>query len=272
MSSKTIYSCHICAASFDSKSALGGHHVSHRKKKSKFEDKVCCIFTKKIFHVRNLEKFQQGLVGTYSEIHNCKECQRLISVDKEFCGFSCRAKHFNEKRKNSNWKQSDFQKQSASDHRKIKSALNKGEIYIAKYTKISCNVCKLCDFYWVSQSKKNICSDCEKIDLKTIQRKKRSEYLFNFDVKSYPDLFDLNMVESIGWYSPSKKYNRNLNGLTKDHIISVSDAIKNDYDPYYIKHPMNCKLMRQSDNSRKKTKSSMSYSKLKRLVELYDMS
>jgi hypothetical protein len=83
-------------------------------------------------------------------------------------------------------------------------------------------------------------------------------------------LFDLSLIDEIGWYSPAKKTERNLNGLTKDHIVSVSDAIKNNYDYYIITHPMNCKLMRQSENSKKKTRSAMSYEKLKRLVELYD--
>jgi len=62
----------------------------------------------------------------------------------------------------------------------------------------------------------------------------------------------------------------NTNGLTRDHKISVNEAIRNNYDPYYIKHPLNCELMSWKKNNKKKTKSSITYSKLKQLVDAYD--
>lgn len=62
----------------------------------------------------------------------------------------------------------------------------------------------------------------------------------------------------------------NTNGLTRDHKLSVNEAIKNNYDPYYIKHPLNCELMSWTENNKKKTKSSITYEKLKQLVDDYD--
>ena len=61
-----------------------------------------------------------------------------------------------------------------------------------------------------------------------------------------------------------------MNGYTRDHKVSVNEAIKNNYDPYYIKHPLNCELMSFNDNNKKKTKSSISYDELVKKVDEYE--
>jgi hypothetical protein len=53
-------------------------------------------------------------------------------------------------------------------------------------------------------------------------------------------------------------------------LYLVNEAIKNNYDPYYIKHVMNCELMLWIDNIRKYKRSSISYEELKKLVDEYD--
>ena len=45
--------------------------------------------------------------------------------------------------------------------------------------------------------------------------------------------------------SCSASYN---NKITRDHKISIFDAIHMGYDPYYITHPLNCELMPWIDN------------------------
>lgn len=62
----------------------------------------------------------------------------------------------------------------------------------------------------------------------------------------------------------------NPNGVTRDHKVSVNEAIEKGYDPYYIKHPLNCELMLFGDNARKHTRSSMSYDELVDKVNQYD--
>ena len=62
----------------------------------------------------------------------------------------------------------------------------------------------------------------------------------------------------------------NPNGVTRDHRISVNEAIRNGYDPYYITHPLNCELMLFEENNKKNTKSSLSYIELVRQVKEYD--
>lgn len=89
----------------------------------------------------------------------------------------------------------------------------------------------------------------------------RQKCNFDFNVEDYPDKFDLTIVEENGWYSPSNKGN-NLNGVSKDHMVSVRSGFELGIDPEIIKHPANCKLMLHRDNQRKGLKSSISVQEL----------
>jgi hypothetical protein len=60
------------------------------------------------------------------------------------------------------------------------------------------------------------------------------------------------------------------NGVSRDHKISISEAFDKGYNTYYISHPINCELMQQKNNSKKYTKSSITYDELVKLVEEYD--
>ena len=74
-----------------------------------------------------------------------------------------------------------------------------------------------------------------------------------------------------GWYCKGGRYKKwNPSGLTRDHKISVNEAIKNNYDPYYIKHPLNCELMSFEKNNKKKIKSSLTYQQLLKIVDKYE--
>lgn len=79
---------------------------------------------------------------------------------------------------------------------------------------------------------------------------------FDFKIEDYPDKFDLTLVEQYGWYSPANKRN-NLNGVSKDHMVSVKTGFELGIDPNVIKHPANCKLMLHRENQNKNSKSSI---------------
>jgi len=81
---------------------------------------------------------------------------------------------------------------------------------------------------------------------------------FNFSIKDYPDLFNGGMIEQFGWYNPKS----NINGISRDHSISVRFGFDNNIDPSIISHPANCKLMRHLDNQKKNTKSSITLAEL----------
>ena len=104
-----------------------------------------------------------------------------------------------------------------------------------------------------------------------LYKSSRTIYLFSFNIYKFPDLFDISLIQKYGWYSPGNRGPANPNGMSRDHKISVSAAIKNNYNAYYITHPINCELMRHSENKTKYTKSSLSYDELVTMVDLYDM-
>jgi hypothetical protein len=89
----------------------------------------------------------------------------------------------------------------------------------------------------------------------------RQKCNFDFKFEDYPDKFDLKLVEHYGWYSPSNKGN-NLNGISKDHMVSVRTGFELGIDPSIIKHPANCKLMPHRENQTKREKSSITINEL----------
>lgn len=85
-------------------------------------------------------------------------------------------------------------------------------------------------------------------------------------------MFDIKFLETVGWYSQGGKSRRpkNIEGMSRDHRVSKTDAIVNNYDPFYITHPINCELMSQRNNSKKHAKSSISYGDLVIMVNNYE--
>lgn len=79
-------------------------------------------------------------------------------------------------------------------------------------------------------------------------------------------MFDLSLITQFGF----RNSKTNPNGITRDHRVSVNHAIRNNYDPYYIKHPLNCELMTFNENNSKNTNSSITYEELVRIVDEYD--
>jgi hypothetical protein len=84
---------------------------------------------------------------------------------------------------------------------------------------------------------------------------------FDFKFEDYPKKFDLTLVEQYGWYSPTNKGN-NLNGVSKDHMVSVRTGFELGIDPEIIKHPANCKIMLHRENQSKNKSSSITIEEL----------
>jgi len=112
--------------------------------------------------------------------------------------------------------------------------------------------------------------DARKKTKLTIQEKRRKRLLsedykdkvqyrkncqFCFCLNEYPDEFDFSLIEKYGWYSASNK-GGNTNGVSRDHMYSISDGWKNKISPLIISHPANCKLLRHEENFFKKNKNS----------------
>lgn len=101
--------------------------------------------------------------------------------------------------------------------------------------------------------------------LKSVDRTNKIEYRkackFNFSLNAYPKEFNFQLIEEYGWYK-AKNRGDNPNGVSRDHMYSISEGFKNNVDPYYISHPANCKLMIHSINNKKDRKSSVTLNEL----------
>ncbi|NJO64884.1 MAG: hypothetical protein HC836_44215 [Richelia sp. RM2_1_2] len=184
----------------------------------------------------------------------CKNCGGEIGSSKDyrnvFCTRSCSVAFNNVGRKNS------------EKTKKIKSIKllewcsqnNKNIVHSKK--------CKCCgnEFSYGKSNKKGrtYCSVlCRKKDRSkhlNDKKKYRVQCRFLFNVFDYPNEFNLELVKKYGFYSASNRGN-NLNGISRDHIYSINDGFKNQISYELISHPANCRLVQQTENSKKHTKS-----------------
>lgn len=94
----------------------------------------------------------------------------------------------------------------------------------------------------------------------------RSKCKFRFNLKDYPLDFDINLLESNGWYN---KLN-NKNGVSRDHLYSVNDGYMNRVDFRLLSHPANCNLILHKENRNKGEKSSISIEGLKERISKWE--
>lgn len=276
--------CDICNKDFKSGHALAAHRKYHFTQN--YQIYCSCIFTHKKMRVSSLNDYQTQLVP-------CGKCGTLFKPSHKksltACSRSCatslanitKGKRSEEtKRKISQGlrtttKRTRVRKTLLQQPRKYSKIsvkpfyqLKKNGTISGPYTKIFYCKCKHCSINWYSRTQLKYCKD----HFKLYSNEARTMYKFTFNVYHYSDLFDLQLLKEKGWYSPGGRAGKwNPDGLTRDHKISVNEAILNGYDPYYIKHPLNCELMSQQVNNSKKTKSSIAYNQLVKDIITYDL-
>ena len=84
---------------------------------------------------------------------------------------------------------------------------------------------------------------------------------FKFNVYDFPRRFDISLIEQHGWYKASNRGN-NLNGISRDHMISVRYGFENAINPKIISHPANCKLVHHVENQKKRAKCTITLQEL----------
>lgn len=94
---------------------------------------------------------------------------------------------------------------------------------------------------------------------------------FRFSLNEYPEKFNFDLIKEYGWYSPTNSSKPNLDGVSRDHILSVKEGFEKDIDPYYISHPANCQLMTQRNNSSKNIKSEHTKEDLIKKIKTWDI-
>lgn len=206
------------------------------------------------------ERRQKEIAAFLENPPLCLECGCVIAFARKhctFCNTSCAGKYNNRHKDYTTFKPGPKKKP------KVPKVRVKSTDLPEPYSSLKKCVCKQCGFVWFGRTAKRICAKHEHL----YSHAGRAKYWFTFNVFDYPDLFDTSLITTIGFRSSD-----NPNGITRDHRVSVNESIRNGYNAYYIKHPMNCELMRFDENNKKKTKSSISYTELVRLADEYDLS
>lgn len=215
------------------------------------------------------------------EIYNknpklCKECNVAIDYEyrtNKFCSHSCATKNQMATRKEAGWELSSASKLNISKSiiaynvsigNKISSMHETIKTASGGFSKVYFTKCKFCNTLCTSKTSTQVCPLCQHLKWNN----NKDQYAFRFNVFDYPSLFDLDMLKQVGWvaFGGKRGGDKNVDGLSRDHKVSVNDAKKFNYDPYYISHPLNCELMPMTENNKKKTKSSISYEDLVRSV------
>jgi len=164
--------------------------------------------------------------------------------------------------KESRQKQTESLKKTISQgkviHTKVQSGTTTKKIVIAQlkypYTPIIWKICPLTGkpFHLRPQGKRGRKRSPYILDIKTIYYKLCR---FKFNVYKMPEIFDLDLLHQFGWYTcPGKKraqYAKNILGVSRDHLYSVSIGMANKIHPLILSHPMNCQLLQHKDNKRK---------------------
>lgn len=101
------------------------------------------------------------------------------------------------------------------------------------------------------------------------KQKYRRDCAFNFCPSDYPDKFDLDLVRQYGWYKATNNGN-NINGVSKDHMLSVMDGFYTKIPPEIVGHPANCRLMVQRQNTSKGAKSIITLDELQERIRRWE--
>ena len=217
---------------------------------------------------KNKKSRENKISQYYSNPKKCLCCSTILSYEYriyKYCSKSCAASHGSKGRKISE---------------KAKENIRTARLsYLEKHGKLQFPYCPV-EFIICKKTGKPYCNKNERGYRRqqspyvlTEKQKYYDEAKFRFNVYHYPEHFDLSLIEQHGWYTcPGKKrkhYQRNINGVSRDHIISISEGFRKGYDPELLAHPANCKLVLHYENKKKSDKSGISINELKERIKKF---
>lgn len=260
--------CNIC----DKEYSVKGIHTHKIRMHGTDEQKAVFIRVecKDSANNKNHLKYKANVTAYNLDPTKCKQCSLPLIYKRrfeKFCNKSCAATFNNLARSGDVKRGPDkgyvFPDKNGTERVKkstVTSTIEAKKNNIPHSILYRC-ICKHCGIVWLNKVARQYCA--EHVDL--YSHNGRARYWFSFSISAYPDLFDGKLIKKNGMRSMD-----NPNGVTRDHRVSVNESIKNNYDPYYIKHPINCELMLFKDNAKKNTNSSITYKELIILVDTYD--
>lgn len=249
------YKCNFCGEEF--KQVKAGSFANHKrwcKKNPRFED-ILNSTIQKLNACGNKRQEERELTKVNKTLE-CEKCSglftRLLLPNQQarFCSISCA--------------------NSKTHSQETKDKLRKALLI---YESVECIICQKVEIVCFKHFRKNkLCSEECYNTLKEQRKRERQKHLtakeiykkscsFTFSVYNYPEEFDLKLLEEFGWYKP-KNRGDNLNGISRDHMLSRTYGFENNIPVEHLKHPANCQLLVHSKNISKGKKSSISYEEL----------
>lgn len=270
----SLVSCLVCR---EVKTARGlMHHILYKHEKETTNYNNCHSDEARKKNSKTQKRKHKSSEKIQIEKYNasprfCGECSIALSFEKrkcKFCSHSCSAKWYNRKRLQSN---TPFH--SAETKEKIRSKLTKRKESDewGPYTRIYLCTCKYSGDRFYSTTVKSIHPN-----LKRNKEEYSYSCRFTFGLSSFPLWFTnaASMIREFGWYSTpgSKKTGiRNINGVSRDHLYSVSDGYRLGVHPSVLRHPANCDLKRHLDNQIKGKNSSITLEELFERIRQFNM-
>ena len=203
---------------------------------------------------RNKSNLENSKIKYNLNPSKCRCCQLVLDYEKrknKYCSTSCASKITNQ------------------------IARKRGPTAVEKlpYCKIKFILCTHTNQYYSNKNTDGSTRRCSPY-IKTIREHYYMAARFKFNVYHYPEEFDLKLIEQYGWYTcPGLKRKgepKNVLGVSRDHIISVSYGFLNNIDSKIISHPANCRIMLHSDNKIKHSKCDMTVEQLLKQIDKWN--
>jgi predicted nucleic acid-binding Zn ribbon protein len=236
------------------------------------KQKYCSYTCRNIFVNKNLRDYTK-VKNTFFNFFEkkyyenpifCLKCNGIIPYKKKrnkYCSHSCASSISNTKRQ---------RKPVSEDFRRKISFLvkEKAKERLKEYC------CKNCNISIFSFRKRIFCSNVCRIQFNKKNTDAFQQYkqkcLFTFKLNDYSEEFDFDLIKKYGWYKPKNRGN-NINGVSRDHKLSIKEGFNKNIDPKIISHPANCELLIHSKNIAKNKNSSISLEELLIAIEKWNV-
>ena len=203
---------------------------------------------------RNIVTLEKSIANYQLSPIQCKCCDAVLEYDKrknKFCSHSCAAKITNN----------------------VPRKRGQNATVKLQYSRIKFILCTHTNQYYSNKNSDGSTRRCSPY-IKSIKEKYYSAARFKFNVYHYPEEFDLLLIAHHGWYTcpglKRKKQSKNILGVSRDHIVSVSYGFANGIDPKIIAHPANCRIMLHSENKTKHSNCDITLTQLLEKIGIWD--
>ena len=261
--------CKYCNVLFENiEGKIFSNHVKYCDKNFNHNDKEYRSKIKKQLLLYWKEK--QGEYKQFKVV--CNKCQKSFFVKEKEKLFPLKEKYYCSYKCSNSRNITNIQKENV---RKSLLKFNKLNGKGIKET-LNCLYCNKKIIKYVLQNRKFCSKDCfykwkikEYNKYLTEREIYKKECQFDFTLNDFPNEFNFDLINIFGWYQAKNRGN-NLNGISRDHIISIDYGFKNKIPSKLIKHPANCQLLRHKENQSKRGKAGLTLKELENKISVWD--